>query len=314
MAIDLTLARKPANSAPFAVPARRLLVIHNPVAGGARGGRLRAALERLAAMGCTVTVRPTDAVGAARRIAAAASPADFDVVAVAGGDGTMNEALNGLGDRSPALAILPLGTANVLAHEIGLGTAADRIAATLAGGPVAEVIPGEVNGRRFMLMCGVGFDAHVVENIDPLMKRRLGKGAYVWESLRQLAVYPFPAFRITVDGRPEPAASLIASRGRLYGGRFLLAPEAGLDRPALQATLFRSPGRLAAMRYAAALPLGLLSRLADAPRVAAGEIVVEGPPGDPVQGDGDVIAMLPARMTLASRPVRLVVPSGWPGA
>ncbi len=156
-----------------------MLVIHNPTAGRRRLRRLRAILLHLAKAGCEATVRPTAARGDAETLARQAAAEGWDVVAVAGGDGTINEAVNGLyGSRVP-LAVIPLGTANVVAAELCMPLDPAAIAEVIAGSTVQDIYLGTANGRRFVMMAGVGFDARVVEAIPARVKRALGKGAYV---------------------------------------------------------------------------------------------------------------------------------------
>jgi len=304
----MTPSGTPGPAAPVA--RRRLLVVYNPTAGARRPDLLRRVLERLAGAGCEATVRATAGRGDAERLARAAGPADGDALAVAGGDGTINEALNGLGAAAPPLGIVPLGTANVLAAEIGLDGDDAAIARTLLHGGTAQVLPGLVDARRFLLMAGVGFDAHVVRDVDPALKRRLGKAAYVLQTLRQFARYPFPRFAVSIGGQNREAASLVVARSRFYGGRFVLAPLAGLTAPALQACLFTRFGRGAALGYAAALPLGLMARHPGIELRPTCGLDVEGPAGEPVQADGDIVGRLPARIGLAATPVRLLLPPG----
>src|SRR4051794_31648718 len=169
-----------------AVPAgrpRRLLVIYNPAAGRRSARRLRRFLDELARLAVPVTLRATASRGDAEDFARAADPGAFDAVVAAGGDGTINEVVSGLAASDLPLAILPLGTANVLANEIGLPRDPARLAAIAATGPARATWTGEVRSdaglRRFVMMAGIGFDASVVAAIDPARKRRLGKLAYV---------------------------------------------------------------------------------------------------------------------------------------
>ncbi len=130
------------------------------------------------------TTRPGDAEKTANLLQAA----DFDVVVAAGGDGTINEVANGLIKATgavPPLAIIPLGTANVLAEEIGLRGQPAAIAKAIACGDRITVHLGLANGRHFIMMAGVGFDAHVVANVDLALKRRTGKIAYAWRPWRR---------------------------------------------------------------------------------------------------------------------------------
>src|SRR5262249_60700955 len=150
------------------------------------------------------------------------------LLVIAGGGGTINEAVNGLlsrgGGAASPLALVPLGTANVLANEIGLVTAPAAVARTIARGAAVRAYVGIANGRCFTAMAGAGFDAHVVAHVSLRLKRLLGKGAYVLESLRQLWRFPFPRYRVTIDGQSYDAASVIVAKGHYYGGRHLRAP------------------------------------------------------------------------------------------
>jgi diacylglycerol kinase family enzyme len=206
------------------------------------------------------------------------------------------------------MALVPLGTANVLANEIGLATAPAAVARAIARGASVRAYVGVANGRCFTAMAGAGFDAHVVANVSLRLKRLLGKGAYVLESLRQLWRFPFPRYRVTVDGESYEAASVIVAKGHFYAGRYVCAPEARLDQPEFHVCLFERGGRWNAVRYAVALALGRLPRLTDF-RILRGRVVtIDGPAEDPLQGDGDIIAHLPVRIEIAPQPLRLIVP------
>lgn len=279
---------------------RRALLILNPTAGARKRGRARRAVEALRGLGVEVAVRETACRGDAERYAAAATREDFDVVVAAGGDGTINEVANGLGRRSPPLAIVPLGTANVLACELGLPLGPEAAARVIAEAQPFPLFVGLANGRRFLQMAGAGFDAHVVEGVSPALKRRLGKGAYVWRTGVELARYAFPPLRVEVDGEPFEAASVIVAKGRFYGGRFVAAPSASPRRPSFEVVLFRRAGRIGALRALAALGLGRLPLLPEVEIRTARRIVVTGAEHAPVQADGDVIGRLPARIDIGA--------------
>src|SRR5262245_19164386 len=129
---------------------KTMLLILNPTAGRRRRGLADAVVRRLRAEGWTIDTVETAAPGDARRLAQSCDAARYAVIAVAGGDGTINEVINALaerGDDGPALGIVPLGTANVLAHELGLGFSATAIARTMAAGQPLQVRPGQaING------------------------------------------------------------------------------------------------------------------------------------------------------------------------
>lgn len=287
---------------------RHLLIILNRRAAQRRMDRFRAVLALLDVAGCTYEVKETHAAGDAARFAQEAAAETVDVVAVAGGDGTINDAINGFHPATPPLGLIPLGTANVLAHEIGLATDPTAIAAALTMGRCLSVVPGRANGRRFMMMASIGFDAHVVAGVPRSVKRRIGKLAYVLAALRQLIRYPCPHLTALVDGRPVTAATVVVSRGRLYGGRYIMAPEADLAMPEFQVSIFRRKGRLAMAGYAAALPMGLLNRWNLIDHVVARRVEVRVRPGDPVQVDGDTATALPVVIDLADQAIEVLVP------
>ncbi|MCA0202109.1 MAG: diacylglycerol kinase family lipid kinase [Proteobacteria bacterium] len=287
--------------------ARRILVIFNPAAGGARRTRFDRVVAQLRAASCQVDVIETTGPGHAEALARTVSPSSYDVVAACGGDGTVNEVINGLEGNDVALGIIPLGTANVLAEEIGLVRTPEKIAATLSEGPIRTVHVGRANGRRFTMMAGVGFDAVVVSRVSLRLKKLLGPFAYVWESMRQAVQYGFHAHEVTIDGVAYRPVSMVACKGRRYGGPFIAAPDASLGEDKFYVVLMNGRGWLSVIRYAIALALGKITAWQDVQLIAAREVIVGGT-GQPVQADGDIIATLPLRIALDPHPVRLVYP------
>ena len=298
-----------------------MLLIVNPTAGRRRRGLVDAVASRVRAGGWTVDVVETQAAGDARRLAETCDASRYSVIAVAGGDGTINEVINGLAGRgadAPAVGIVPLGTANVLAHELGLGFSAAAVARTMIAGRPLLVQPGEaVNGagaRCFSLMAGAGFDAKVVAGVSAPLKRRLGRAAYVWRSLVEARRYRPVRYEVEIDGVRHEASSVIVTRSRHYAGPYVVAPNARLGEPLLHVCLFERWGRSHTFRYGLALLLGRLPRTAGY-RVVTGRAVrvsVLSDAGElreqPVQIDGDNALTLPVSIGLSSGAVRLLQP------
>lgn len=294
---------------------RRLLVIYNPTAGAGQLGRrkrarLEAYLDLLEDSGCAVEFRPTTQRGDAEAFAAEGAAEKYDAVVAAGGDGTIGEVANGLPQHSAPLGIFPLGTANVLAMEIGLPLDPPAVMQAVLHGPQVQIWPGFVNDRLFTIMAGVGFDAHVVAELPPQLKRWLGKGAYVIESLRQLVDYKVPRYRVSIDGKEYDCASAVIAKGHFYGGKFICAPHARLDDPAFEVCLFKMGGRIGALRATVALALGLLPKLPEIELVRGREVAIAGADREPVQADGDIAARLPAQIRIGARAIPLIVPKG----
>jgi diacylglycerol kinase family enzyme len=290
-----------------------MLLIFNPAAGARRRRRIERVAGALATRGVRVTVADTAAPGDAERLAREAAVAGVETVVAAGGDGTIAEVANGIAGTGAALGVIPTGTANVFAHEHGLPFRPEAIAASLSARRTRALLPGEAlfgDGRRrlFIQMLGVGFDAAVVAALDTALKRRIGKGAYVVETLRQLAAWPFPRLSLRLDGTEMEAAQVILTRGRFYGGRFLLAPGAGADMHGLVACCFARGGFGAALLAGAALPLGLVPRLPGFSVGRVGTAEIAGPPGLPVQADGDLAGLTPVIVTEAAAPLAVIMP------
>jgi YegS/Rv2252/BmrU family lipid kinase len=287
---------------------RRPLVIYNPMAGRRRRRLLDRVLDALGATGAVVTLVETAYPGHAETIAQTARSGCYDALVAAGGDGTINEIVNGMSGGDLPLAVVPIGTVNVLANEIDMPLGSAALAAVIAAGRRRRIHLGEVGGRLFTMMAGIGFDAQVVDGVDLGLKRRIGKLAYGVETVRRMAVWGLAPYRITIDGVAHDCASAIAAKGRYYGGRFVAAPDARLANPSLDVVLFQRSGRGAALRYALALAIGRLDRLADVRVVRGREVVVAGHDGEPVQADGDIIARLPATIRLADATIQVIAP------
>ena len=295
---------------------RRILAIHNPTAGWRRPRLLRQVVDRLREAGREVAVVPTRHPDHATALARAACDGRCDLVLAAGGDGTINEVLNGLRGSGLPLAICPLGTANVLAREIGLRPRAAEVAAAVLEGRLMQAVlglasPGEgaSGDRLFVQMLGVGFDAEVVARVSRPLKRRLGRWAYVLLSGGEAFRYGYPHFRVRLDGQEFDAASVIVANGRHYAGPYISAPEADLRADSLEVCLFHRRGPLHAARYGMALLLGRLTRLPDVSVHRAREVEILGPAGAAVQGDGDLFGATPVTLRLLPARQALVVPA-----
>jgi diacylglycerol kinase (ATP) len=305
----------------FVAPKAMLLIL-NPTAGRRRRGLVNAVVQQVRHEGWTVDVVETAAAGDARRLAETCDAHRYGVIAVAGGDGTINEVVNGLAGRggdAPALGIVPLGTANVLAHELGLDFSAAAIARTMIAGRELLVQPGEAaNGsgaRCFSLMAGAGFDAKVVAGVSAPLKRRWGRAAYVWRSLVEAHRYRPVRYQVDIDGVCHEASSVIVTRSRHYAGPYVVAPEATLSQPLLHVCLFERWGRSHTFRFGLALLRGRLPRTGGY-RVVTGHAVrisVLSDAGErqaqPVQIDGDNALTLPVSIGLAPGAVRLLQPA-----
>ena len=289
---------------------RRMVIIFNPVAGRRRAALLWRVLDVLAANGIRLDLAETHRAGHAEALAREAVQGGAPMVVAAGGDGTIAEVANGLMGSAARLGVIPLGTANVLAHELALPFAPRAVAAALAFGRTRTLWPGVARGadssRLFVQMLGIGFDAQVVHRLSLPLKRVLGRGAYVLQSLRETERYRFPPLRLRIDGMDTEAASAVISKGRLYGGKFLLAPESRPAEPGFSVVLFGCGGPAAALMYGAALPVGFLGRAPGVRHVRARRVEAVGNAPIPAQADGDAAGFTPLSVADAPGPIEVV--------
>ncbi len=234
-----------------------------------------------------------------------------DVLAVCGGDGTVNEVVTRVPQPSFPLAVLPAGTANVLAREIGVPLDPVEALEIALEGRIRRVDTGVVRGRgthHFLLMSGVGFDAHVAWRVRPAIKRRIGKYAFHIASLQTLAGYAFPEFEVVIGGEVLPATSVVAANARGYGGGLLLTPEADMCDGMLDILVVQGSGRMdyASLLYSAwrrrPLPKGSILRR------RAPKLEVRGPRGLWVHADGEMIGTLPLEISVNPSSFPLLVP------
>lgn len=291
-----------------------MIVIYNPAAGPRRRALLAPVLARLRARGAKVELRPTSGPRDATRIARETLPPADGLIVAAGGDGTIAEVAAGLLEN-PArgafrLGVIPLGTANVLAHEIDLARCPDAIAAALLDGEARPLHAGRIGeggtARVFLMMAGAGFDAAVVAAVGPRLKRFCGKGAYVLQTLRLAATRRFPAFDVIVDGVPMRAKSVVVCNGAHYGGPYRLAPDANLSTPHFEVVLLDGAGGLGLVTQGLRLMRGTLHR-APGTRVVTGH-VIEIIGSGPLQADGDVVASLPVQIQASCGFLTLMTP------
>jgi len=300
------------DSQPFSfVCSRKMVIVFNPVAGRRRAHLLWRVLDVLAANGIRLELTETHSPGHAEALTRQAVASGASMVVAAGGDGTIAEVASGLLGSSARLGVIPLGSANVLAHEFDLPFAPRAVAAALAFGRTRPLWPGVARGpngsRLFVQMFGVGFDAHVVHRLPAPLKRVFGRGAYVLQTLRESAGYRFVPIHLRIDEQETQAASVIVCKGRLYGGRFVLAPEACAEQPGFSVVLFDRAGIGAALLYGAALPLDLLAVAPGVRHVRARRIDFIGNASVPAQADGDVAGRAPISISDAAGPIPVVV-------
>lgn len=286
-----------------------IIVIANPIAGRRCPQRIEQAVAALRRRGAQVEVWYTQRRGDGLRLCRQAMAHNPHAVVAAGGDGTINEIINGLAGTAVPLGILPLGTANVFAHEIGLSSNVEEAIAAICDGRAQRVHLGVAGDRHFLLMAGVGFDAQVVYKLDLGLKRMLGKLAYVLTGLRVLLAPPSQLLEIEADGEMLAGYGVIIGKSRHYGGAFQATPLAGLELPELDLCIFRRHGLLPLTRYIAGIARGRHLELPDVLYRKATHVRVRCGLPLPVQADGDLIGRLPMEFSVARDSLTILRPA-----
>jgi len=291
--------------------ARRAVLIFNPWAGSGTKLKLLPRLaERLSAIGIEARPAPTEGPRHATELARQAAADGIDLVLAWGGDGTVNEVARGLLAGPATLGILPGGTVNVFARQTGIPLEPLDACDVLARGRLAALPVGMAAGRPFLLMAGFGLDAAVVHRLNrSRLKRGLGVAAFWMEGIRQLAVYPFPAFAVRAGGREYAATTLIAGKLRTYGNGYLITPEARVEEPFLDVVLFQGRRRIDYLRYLVGLMSGSHLGFPDVVHFKAERLEVEGSTPVYCQLDGEPAGTSPMRVEVLPNALQVMLPA-----
>ncbi|HIE52625.1 MAG TPA: diacylglycerol kinase family lipid kinase [Armatimonadetes bacterium] len=290
----------------------RAYVILNPRAGRwPQGGDEEAFRRLLREYGWPCELALTRAPGEATRLARAAAERGEDLVIAAGGDGTVHEVVNGLAGSETALAILPLGTENILARDIGVPRQLEAACESLRMGQVQTIDLGRTPRRYFLLMAGVGFDAQVVRETSLRWKRYFRSLTYFLTGLATWCHYrPTPA-QVRVDGTENNLTvwGVIISNATRYAWRVRIAPTASLTDGRLDVLAFTAPTPLAFARDVLGAILTGRMRGKGIQHWTGREIVVQPARPLPVQLDGELVEEPKLRFTLVPQALRLLRPT-----
>lgn len=292
-------------------------LIFNPAARGHRAADLR---DSLAALSACCELRPTDAAGAAQRLAAEAVDQGFRTIVAAGGDGTINEVVNGLAARPDLLpevrlGILPTGTANVFAKDLGLPIHWAEAWEIIRRGherridlPFADYHEADAGCRRhFVQLAGAGLDSRAIALVEGEHKKRFGPAAYVFAGFQAL-LEPLPMV-IVSDGTTTAQGELVMiGNGRLYGGRFKFFPGARLDDGLLDVVVFPRTTLGTLIEVGCGWLVDDLLHAVEAITLQSSSFTLQSDGPVPFELDGENVGPLPARFGVQPKALRVLVP------
>lgn len=305
----MTTTPHPATSQADATPQRRrFLIVRNRLAGLAGQRIVDAVAARLQARGASVRIAETQSAEEGRAVLEAST--DCDAIVAAGGDGTIRGVAWNMSEAGITLplGIIPAGTGNVLANEIGLPRAAASVARVLLEGPVRQAHFATANGIPFLLMCGAGFDAQVLLRLSMKLKQSVGRAAYSGPTLQTLTFDPPRLFDVEIDGRRHRASWVVVANARRYGGRFIIAPTASMLDEGLYAVIFKATSRTGRIIELLSLAAGRIERCRSVEIIACRHVSIASPRGIPTQCDGDSLGFGPVEVACTDRTIAIIVP------
>jgi diacylglycerol kinase (ATP) len=298
---------------------KRIVVIFNPASGPGHGQNGRNGLERLFAREVAALaevdrvnweIRETTAAGHAVTLAKQAADEGAGIVAAAGGDGTLSEALNGLVNSTSTLGVIPMGTGNDFARHLGIGTDRRLAVRTLLCGVPKPIDIGRTQGRWFLNVAGCGFDAVVAERVNRGFRFIRGTAAYIAAVIETLRTFQAADMRVTLDGETVELRAMLCSiaNASYYGGGMHIAPDARLDDGLFDVCLLAEAGK---MEFLSAFPRVFKGTHTTHPKVTmrrARHVRIESDPSMPVLVDGEVVGKTPVEFVLVPGAIQVMTP------
>jgi len=290
----------------------KIVIICNPVAKRASGKKAAMASYYLQSKGYDVTVRFTEKKGDAEDLAKAALKDSPGIVIAAGGDGTFNEVANAVAGSDTPVAILPLGTTNVLAKELdipedvhgAMSAAVRKTAKTVCLGRITLTKHPE-QSRLFLVMAGIGLDGSAVYGVNDRIKKISGKGSYLYSGFKTWLKSKQEELVFRVNGSTFRGYSAVVGNAAKYGGHFKITPDARLIDPAFYICIFHGRRRSDMVRYVLGIVTGGRHlKFKDVTYLKAESIMIKGEAH--IQIDGDYYGMTPARVEIVRQAVRLI--------
>ena len=287
-------------------PKGKALVIFNPAARGEKAKHVR---ERIVSLSDKIDLRETDSPGDAEAIAERAVAQGYGVVIAAGGDGTVNQVVNGIGQANVTLGVLPLGTMNVFARELAIPERNLRRAwEIIEAGNARRIDLPRANDQYFVQLAGIGLDAQVVKETSYDFRKNFGPLSYLISASQIVARKP-PRIRVKpAEGQAREGCFLLIGNGRYYGGPFLFFKDARPDDGLLDVLLFQHQAHLDVIRYLQGVITGSHLQMPDVEYFQSRHLHVSSDEAVPVEVDGEVVGSVPVTFRFSRRRLRVLAP------
>ncbi|MFC1854913.1 diacylglycerol/lipid kinase family protein [Thermodesulfobacteriota bacterium] len=286
----------------------KILLIANPAAGTFKKAHLDKVTNYLSEKGAKVTVMLTQKGGDATTFAANVKKGEYDVVTAYGGDGTLNEVINGLAEKDTPLGLIPAGTVNVFALETKIPFNQIKACDVILKNNVVSINLGRADDKYFVLMVSAGFDAHVAYNIHGGLKSLFGKMGFVLHGIYLLIFYRFPKIKITADGETHYGYTVIISNMKLYAGNLYITENASFYNNDFEICILKNKGVVSVVKFLISIVLNRHHKNKALSFIKAKDLKLECDSDCCIQVDGDGHGRLMNRIEIVENALKVVIP------
>lgn len=286
-----------------------IAIIYNPNAGQNRKEFLDKVLSLLEDNNINVTLFATEKPNHAIKLSKTLKDDDYTMIVAAGGDGTINEVINGIFGSNKPLGIIPLGTVSVLAREIGLKITPKDVVSALIKRKTINIYPAKINERYFSLMASIGVDAMSVKNVNLKLKKIISKAAYVFSFMSEVLKSKNNFHTIKIKDVHHKSYCSILAKGRFYAGEYICAPDASLEDKSLHVVMLKKNGKIELVKFFWAILRNDVLSFKHIELLKTNSLKVFSEHKEGVQIDGDYYGQLPVTINVAEEAITLIAPA-----
>jgi len=231
---------------------------------------------------------------------------NYDLIIAGGGDGTINEVINGIANSKTQFGIIPLGTENVLAQELKISLDPKKALLNILNGSSHKVDLGKANGRYFILMAGIGFDAYVASEVEPVLKELLGSAAYHLTAIQKVFEYSHTKLNIEADGKKYEGYFVVVGNVKLYGGKIKLTYHAAIDDGYVDLCIFQKKDVFSIIRYLFGATVQMHHLMPDVEYFKAKKIKITAEEPVLVHTDCEIIGKTPVEIEVCPKALNMI--------
>ncbi|MFH2045106.1 MAG: diacylglycerol kinase family protein [Pseudomonadota bacterium] len=287
----------------------KYLIIINRFSGGGRVEKYESVIfDYFSSRNYAFKVEYTKGSNDALRIAKEYSSSDYNYYVICGGDGTINEVINGLSSYSKVLIVLPFGTVNIFAKEYKISKNINKALHEIFNGEKKQLYIGNSNGKKFILMQSVGIDSFVVKCINHNLKKLFGRGSYFLMFIKAIFLYKYPLIKIRANNQEYQGTFILVSQSIYYAGFLKITPDAKMDKGLFDVCLLKKGGFYSLIKFLLFVILNINHHNKDCIYFCSDNLLVSGP-AICSQSDGELSDELPLDISIYNQKINFLVPN-----